>query len=230
MTVALIVLGAFSEMLLKKKGILCASRILSVGQITDSTFIFDDMILEQFGNDSFPVYNEETKAKMTQIITEAAKSGDSLGGVSETYISHVPAGLGEPFFDSAESLISHLAFSAPGVKGIEFGGGFALAKETGSRANDAMRYENETLRYLSNHSGGISGGITNGNLIVFRTAFKPTPSISLPQETVNFETKTNVKLSIEGRHDTIIALKGLHVMTAVAQYAISEMMLEYGYE
>lgn len=230
MTVALIVLGAFSEMLLAKKGILCAGRILSVGQVSDSPWDCDDQMLERFGNESFPVYHEDIKAKMTEAIIKASQSGDSLGGITETYISHVPAGLGEPFFDSAESLISHLAFSVPGVKGIEFGDGFRLATETGSRANDAMRYENGTLRYVSNHSGGINGGITNGNVIVFRTAFKPTPSISLPQETVNYETKSNVTLSIAGRHDAIIAIKGLHVMTAIAQYAISEMMLEYGYE
>lgn len=135
----------------------------------------------------------------------AFKKGDSIGGVVECRISNVGIGYGEPFFNSFESMLSHLIFSIPGVKGIEFGAGFEIAKMYGSEANDIII--DETGKTLTNCSGGINAGITNGNDIVFRTAFRPTPSISMTQKTIDLQTKEAVDLEIKGRHDVCFAVR-----------------------
>lgn len=156
-------------------------------------------------------------------VERALAAGDSIGGVVECRIDAVPAGLGEPFFDSVESLLSHMIFAIPAIRGIEFGAGFAAAGMTGSRHNDLFvdaRGLTET-----NHAGGINGGITNGNPIVFRAAVKPTSSISAPQYTVNLETGTREMLVVEGRHDTCIALRIPVVIENAAAVVLADLLL-----
>jgi chorismate synthase len=152
----------------------------------------------------------------------AAAEGDSVGGVVECTCRGVPAGLGEPFFDSAESVISHILFAIPGVKGVEFGAGFGAAAMRGSRYNDQI--EDASGRTATNNSGGISGGITNGNEIVFRVAMRPTASIAREQETIDLGSGARAKISVEGRHDACIALRAPAVVEAAAAIALCDLM------
>lgn len=158
-------------------------------------------------------------------IEEAIEQGDSIGGVVECSVSGLPVGLGEPFFDSVESLISHAVFAIPAIKGIEFGSGFQAAKMKGSEHNDA--FTNETGKTVTNHAGGINGGITNGDELVFRVAVKPTSSISKPQETFDFANNKSTTLEIKGRHDTCIALRVPAVVEAVAAIVLADLLLIY---
>ena len=156
-------------------------------------------------------------------IERAVESQDSIGGIVECRISNVPVGLGEPFFDSVESVISHMAFSIPAVKGIEFGSGFQAARMKGSEHNDHIIDQKGTTE--TNFAGGINGGITNGNEIVFRVAVKPPSSISRPQRTMNMKKGEMTDLVIEGRHDACIALRVPVVLEAAAAIVIADFML-----
>ncbi len=156
-------------------------------------------------------------------IEKAVSSNDSVGGLIECVATGVPAGLGEPFFDAAESLISHLVFAVPGIKGIEFGSGFAAASMTGSRHNDMIVSPGGTT--ATNHAGGINGGITNGNDLIFRVAVKPTSSIGKAQKTYNFENDSLDDLVVEGRHDTCFALRLPPVVEAATAIVLADLML-----
>jgi len=166
----------------------------------------------------------------TDIETEIAKvvaSGDSIGGIVECKATGIPIGLGEPFFDSVESQISHLAFSIPAIKGISFGSGFKSARMRGSQHNDAI-VDAESGETLSNHAGGVNGGITNGNPIVFRLAIKPTSSISVTQQTVNLKTGAKGSIEVRGRHDACIALRVPVVAEAITAIVMADFMLVQG--
>ncbi len=155
-----------------------------------------------------------------------ADEGDSIGGVIECRCSGVPAGLGEPFFDSTESVIAHLALSIPGVKGIEFGAGFKAAAMRGSEYNDEiLDAEGHTS---TNNSGGICGGITNGNELLFRVVIRPTASIAKEQETVDLKTGERATIAVDGRHDACIALRAPVVVEAAAAIALADLMLVEG--
>ena len=158
-------------------------------------------------------------------IRAAGAEGDSVGGVLETAILGLPAGIGEPYFDSVESEIAHLAFSIPAVKGIEFGTGFGFAGLRGSEANDAFRMTAEgAVVTATNHNAGINGGIANGMPVVFRTAVKPTPSIYKQQDTVDYIAKTDAQLSIQGRHDPCIVPRAAIVQTCAAALAVGDLL------
>jgi len=160
---------------------------------------------------------------INRAVNQALEEKDSVGGIVECRITNVPVGLGEPFFDSVESILSHLAFSIPAVKGIEFGSGFEAAKMRGSEHNDTLiSVEGQTA---TNHAGGINGGISNGNEILFRVVVKPTSSIARMQQTMNIKTGEMVDLAIEGRHDTCIALRVPVVLEACAAIVIADFML-----
>jgi chorismate synthase len=159
-------------------------------------------------------------------IEAALANGDSIGGLVACHATNVPVGLGEPFFDSVESVISHLAFSIPAVKGIEFGSGFEAAKMTGSEHNDA--FIEATGKTIQNKAGGINGGITNGNDLVFRVAIKPTSSIAKPQTTLNMNTNKMETLEVKGRHDVCIALRVPVVLEAITALALADLLLLAG--
>ena len=156
-------------------------------------------------------------------LQKAIDAKDSIGGIIECRVSNLPTGLGEPFFDSAESLLSHAVFSIPAVRGIEFGTGFAAARMFGSEHNDAIENVDGTTR--TNHAGGIVGGLTNGNEMVFRIAVKPTSSTPKEQETLNFDTNTIEPFSVKGRHDLCIALRVPVILEAVTAIVITDLLL-----
>jgi len=163
------------------------------------------------------------EANYEERLNNAIQSGDSLGGIIECVISEVPIGLGEPFFDSLESVIAHAAFSIPAVKAIEFGRGFESAKITGSAMNDEIiSSEGKTS---TNNAGGVNGGISNGNNIVFRIAVKPTSSISKTQNSIDIRTGEQTELSIKGRHDACIALRVPPVLEAVSAICIADLIM-----
>jgi chorismate synthase len=178
----------------------------------------------------------ELKAKLLEVggskeiskkVDEALESGDSIGALIECTAGNMPVGLGEPFFDSVESLISHIVFSIPGIKGIEFGSGFRSVNMKGSENNDL--FINGQGKTLTNHAGGINGGITNGNDLVFRVAVKPTSSISIPQETYNFQTGKIETLIVSGRHDACFALRVPVIIEAVTACVLADLLLITNY-
>lgn len=158
-------------------------------------------------------------------ILNAKANGDSVGGMVEVVAEGVPAGVGQPFFDSVESVIAHLLFSVPGVKGVEFGAGFDLAEMTGSEANDEFYVENGKVMTRTNNSGGINGGITNGMPIVVRAAFRPTPSISIAQNTIDIADMKNISYSINGRHDPCIARRAVVVAESAVAIGLTDLLL-----
>ena len=160
---------------------------------------------------------ETDKAKWPELLDAVSKDGDSVGGIVECRVEGVPVGLGEPFFDSVESLLSHAIFSIPGVRGIEFGDGFRASRMRGSEHNDC-------LPLVKNGAGGINGGLTNGAPIVFRVAFKPTSSITKTQRTLNVKTGETVSLNVQGRHDTCFALRTPVIVEAVAAIVLADLV------
>ncbi len=156
-------------------------------------------------------------------LQKAIDAKDSIGGIVECTVKGLPVGLGESFFDSAESLISHAVFAIPAVRGIEFGTGFTAAKMFGSQHNDSL--ENKNGKTFTNHAGGLVGGISNGNDLVFRIAIKPTSSTPLEQQTLNIETNTVEGFSVKGRHDLCIALRVPVILEAVTAFVLADLML-----
>ena len=163
------------------------------------------------------------EADIEKGLQKAIDAKDSVGGIIECRVTGLPVGLGEPFFDSAESLISHLVFAIPAVRGIEFGTGFAAAKMFGSHHNDAIM--NKEGKTNTNHAGGTVGGLTNGNELVFRIAIKPTSSTPLEQQSLNMETNTLESFSVKGRHDLCIALRVPVVLEAVTAVVLADLLL-----
>lgn len=156
-------------------------------------------------------------------LQKAIDAKDSIGGIVECRVSGLPAGLGEPFFDSAESLLAHMAFSIPAVRGVEFGTGFAAARMFGSEHNDAI--ENKEGKTRTNHAGGVVGGITNGNELVYRIAVKPTSSTPKEQFTFNWEKNEMENASVKGRHDLCIALRVPVILEAVTAIVLADLMM-----
>ncbi len=177
----------------------------------------------KFSTDIIEIGGSRDKEQWDAIISDAQQSQDSVGGVVECRVQSVKAGLGEPFFDSVESLAAHLLFSVPAVKGVEFGAGFEAARMRGSEHNDPIISADGTT--ATNHAGGIVGGITNGNEIVARIAVKPTASIAQPQQTFNLESGKVEELVIKGRHDVCITLRAAVVAEAALAIALADLKL-----
>ena len=177
----------------------------------------------KFSTDIIEIGGSRDKEQWDAIISDAQQSQDSVGGVVECRVQGVKAGLGEPFFDSVESLAAHLLFSVPAVKGVEFGAGFEAARMRGSEHNDPIISADGTT--ATNHAGGIVGGITNGNEIVARIAVKPTASIAQPQQTFNLESGKVEELVIKGRHDVCITLRAAVVAEAALAIALADLKL-----
>ena len=174
----------------------------------------------------FAVLDPSAAIMMRAAIEQAAAEGDSVGGVLETAVTGLPAGVGEPWFDSLESVLSHALFGIPAVKGVEFGDGFALADLRGSTANDSFRMRDGKIVTETNRNGGINGGISNGMPLIFRCAVKPTPSIFKEQDTVDFSERINKKLLLKGRHDPAIVHRARVVVDSVCALVLCDMLAQ----
>ncbi len=214
---------------LNKKGIYIGTHIKRLGGIDDRDFSDYQEDIKSLYDLEFAVLDRAVKGNMIEKIEQARLQGDSVGGVLETAVLGLPAGVGEPWFDTLEGTLSHALFSIPAVKGVEFGAGFDIADLTGSVANDAFSVENGKVITLTNNSGGIQGGISNGMPIVFRTAIKPTPTISKEQQTVDMRDNTNAVLAAKGRHDPCIVHRARIVADSVTALVLADMLaLRFG--
>ena len=224
-TAALVAAGSVVRKALEEKGIIIGTHISECAGICDRGFgnITED--LTAVNAKAFAVLDDGAAAKMQAAIEAAAAEGDSVGGILETVVTGMPCGIGEPWFDTAESMLAHAIFAVPGVKGMEFGAGFDICRMRGSEANDAMRYESGRVVTKTNHSGGINGGITNGMPVVFRTAIKPTPSIFKAQETVDMLKGENAVLELKGRHDPAIVHRARAVVDAVTALVLADLLV-----
>ena len=229
-TAALVAAGAVVIPALKAKGILIGTHIARCAGIDDAPFSSDLAAdLEKLNRLSFAVLDEGSGERMREAIGYAASLGDSVGGILETAVAGLPSGVGEPWFDTVEGVLSHALFSIPAVKGVSFGNGFGLADMTGSKANDLLRMDGGRPVALSNHNGGVNGGITNGMPLLFRCAVKPTPSISLPQQTVNPFTGEETCLKVSGRHDPAIVHRARVVVDSVTALVLADLFaLRFG--
>lgn len=220
--------GGIALQLLEKRGIRVFSHILSVGGIKDEPFDPVSPDTERLGALAglrLAVLDPAAGERMAAEIKAAHADGDSVGGIVECMVTGLPAGVGEPIYDSLESRIASLVFSIPAVKGVEFGSGFAGSALRGSRNNDPYRVLDGRIVTSSNNSGGICGGISTGMPVLFRAAFKPTPSISKPQDSVLLEEMKDETLEITGRHDPCIVPRALPAVEAAAAMAVLDLMI-----
>lgn len=228
LTAALVAAGAVCKSALEKKGILIGTHVKKCAGISDREFgttvsgIVRD--IKSLNAKVFATLSETSQEHMREAILEAATQGDSVGGVLETAVIGMPHGVGEPWFDAVESLLAHMLFSIPAVKGVEFGAGFALADMRGSVANDPFAISGGKVVCASNNNGGINGGITNGMPIIFRTVVKPTPTIYKLQETVDFSAMKETVLQAKGRHDPAIVHRARVVQDAASAIVFADAL------
>jgi chorismate synthase len=230
MTAPLCILGGICLQILETYGITIAAHIIQIGTICGDKFNSTNITKESLQNIStldFPVENESTRNAMKAEIENAAAEGDSVGGIVECVAINVPVGIGGPLTDGLESSISSIIFGIPAVRGIEFGAGFEAAQMHGSKHNDpfCINDDGKIITKTNNH-GGILGGIASGMPIIFRVAFKPTPSISKEQDSINLQTMQNTKLAISGRHDPCIVPRAVPVVEAACAIAILDAIYD----
>ncbi len=231
MTVGLVIAGAIARSMLAVRGIAIGAFTLSIGAVeaaAPETAPLAEIVRRAAENE---VGSPDAVAarRMEEAIATARRDGDSVGGVVEVRATGVPVGLGEPFFDSVESVLAHALFSVPAVKAVEFGAGFRAARMRGSEDNDPFVWENGAVRTSSNHAGGILGGLANGMPIVVRVAVKPTSSIARPQRTVNLATGASADLVVTGRHDPCIVPRAVVVLESVVAFALTDLALRGGF-
>ena len=225
-TAALVAVGAPALSALRSKGIVIGTHIARCGGVSDLPFSALPDELDELNEKIFAVLDEDAGARMRDAIAAAADAGDSVGGLLETAVCGLPAGVGEPWFDTLEGLLAHALFSIPGVKGVDFGGAFGLADRRGSEYNDAFYTDGDTVRTKTNRNGGVNGGISNGMPLLFRCAVKPTPSIFRPQETVDLSSMENAALSLEGRHDPAIIHRARVVADSVTALVLCDTLAQ----
>ena len=228
LTAPLVFAGGIALQILQKKGIYICARLKSVKDAIDNSSFTDQNSFNNIKEGAFPVLDSGKEREFREVIDAARANLDSVGAVVECVVFNFPAGLGDPVFGGIESKISSAVFGIPAVKGIEFGEGFEITKLLGSEANDAFTVKEGKIITQTNHSGGIQGGISNCMPIVFRTAFKPTPSIAQPQQTVDIATKQVAELSIKGRHDPCVAVRAVPVVEAVTALVMLDILLTGG--
>ena len=211
-------------------GIALGTHILSCGGVEEARFSPDPASeIALLAGLDFPTLDPARGEKMKKAILAAKTTGDSVGGCTETAIVGLPAGVGEPFFDTVEGVIAHAMFSIGGVKGVDFGLGFGFAEGRGSACNDAFRLQNGRISTETNRSGGVNGGICNGMPVVFRCAVRPTPSIIKEQRTVDFLKNENTELSIKGRHAPAIVRRICPVIDCLTAFVLADLLIgRYG--
>ena len=229
LTAPIVAAGAVAIDILKGKGIEIGTHIKKCQHIADRDFenCAEDIAL--CNSKYFSTLDDAAGAAMQQHIEAVGADCDSVGGVLETCVTGLPAGVGEPYFNSVESVLSSWLFSIGGVKGVEFGLGFGFADSLGSQVNDALRICGGKVVTETNNNGGVNGGITNGMPVIFRTAVKPTPSIFKEQHTVNLETMENAEIALKGRHDPAIFHRARVVQDSVTALALLDLLIQrYG--
>ena len=226
LTAPLCIAGGLCKQWLEARGIQITAHISMIASVYDVPALFDpvepnlEMVCQ-----NFPVFNHEAGKQMQEKIASAKEDGDSVGGIIECLITGLPAGLGDPMFGGMESRIAQIIYGIPAVKGLEFGSGFRGSQLRGSQNNDAFTVNNGRIATLTNHAGGILGGITTGMPLVFQAAIKPTPSISKPQQSISLEKSENKMLEISGRHDPCIVPRAVPVIEAAAAIAVFDAIL-----
>lgn len=226
LTAPLVYAGAVCLQLLEEKGISIKAHIASVKDVKDEAFDLENLYDEEIALDPFfPVISRFKGERMKTVINLARESGDSVGGVIECAVLGMPAGIGEPMFDGIENVIAKNIFGIPAVKGIEFGSGFAGTEKYGSENNDNFTVEDGKIKTVTDNHGGILGGITSGMPIIFRAAIKPTPSVCVPQTSVNLKTMKEETLVIHGRHDPCIVPRAVPVVEAVTAITMLDLLL-----
>ncbi len=223
-TAAIVAAGAILTEALERKGIYIGTHMKKCAGILDRDFENLEDDVKKLINMRFPVLSEEAADAMQTEIMNAKEEKDSVGGILETVVLGLPAGLGEPWFDSIESKIAHAMFSVGGVKGIEFGKGFELSDMKGSLANDSFRMKDGKVVTETNNNGGVNGGITNGMPVVFSLAVKPTPSIFKKQNTIDFVKGENAEIELKGRHDPCIVHRVKSVADALTAFVIADVL------
>lgn len=230
LTAPLVFAGSIARALLAQRGIAIGAHIAAIGEVQDAPFDavnLDSTTLLRLQESRFPLLNPSREAAMRARVAEARAEDDSVGGIIECAAVGVPAGIGSPFFGSVESVTSQLLFSIPAVKSVEFGDAGWMARMRGSQANDAMTFgEDGRVACLTNHNGGVTGGITNGMPVVFRVCVKPTPSIARAQQTVDLVTGESATLAISGRHDPCIVPRAAVVVESALAIALCELMMD----
>ena len=227
LTAPLCIAGGLCKQWLEAEGIRIRAIITRIGSVSVGGFILEDPEHDHV-HETFPVLDEEHEMMFREEIARAKADGDSVGGIIQCAVNGLPIGIGEPMFGGMESRIAQIIYGIPAVKGLEFGYGFYSAQLRGSENNDRFYYwDDKEIRTVSNGSGGILGGITNGMPLTFNVAIKPTPSIAKPQQTVNLKTGENTTIEIKGRHDPCIVPRAVPVVEAAAAIAIYDAYLEW---
>ena len=227
-TTPIVVIGAIMLQVLKRHNILVGTHILKCLDIEDVNFVDYENEIKLLQNKNYPLINsleEELVSKLEKVAMEK----DSVGGILQTAVINLPIGLGDPWFSSVEGKISNALFSIGAVKGIEFGEGFNFVNLTGKKANDEFTTNKDKIVTKTNHNGGINGGVTNGMPVVFNTVVKPTPSIGLPQTTVDLSTHSETTLTINGRHDPAIIRRIAVVIDSIVAIVVVDLLsMRYG--
>ena len=223
-TAALVAAGAIIRYALEAKGIYIGTHISRLKDICDLPFGNLKEDISTLDGREFPTLSSVAGEKMQELILAVKEEGDSVGGILESAVIGIPAGVGEPWFDTLEGVLAHALFSVPALKGVEFGAGFGFADMLGSEANDPFVYEGERVVTATNNNGGINGGITNGMPVIFRSVIKPTPSIFKPQRSVSLKSGKAARIAISGRHDPAIIHRARAVVDAVTAIAVADLL------
>lgn len=229
LTAPLCFAGALAIQLLEQRGITLAAHISQIGDIFDSVPDFaavDRETLSQLEGKPLAVFSDSAGFAMRQTMEELRMAADSLGGAIRCFAVGLPAGVGEPMFGGVENRLAAALFGIPAVRGVSFGDGFAAAGMRGSQHNDSFQMSGGAVTTRTNHAGGVLGGITSGMPLVVNVAIKPTPSIGLPQDTVDLTKKENTSLTIQGRHDPCIVPRAVPVVESVTALTLLDMLME----
>ncbi len=228
LTAPLVFAGAVAKQFLTQRGITVGAHISQVGTVKDTSFAATELtptLFQTLSEKAFPTVDDQAGAAMQAEILQAREELDSIGGAIQCAILGLPVGVGSPDLGcNVEGVLAQHLFAVPAVKGLSFGAGFDFAAMRGSQANDPFYMENGQVKTRTNHSGGVNGGISNGMPILFQVAIRPTPSIGREQDTINFSTMEDAKLTIQGRHDPCIVHRAVPVIEAAAALAICELL------
>lgn len=228
LTAPIVFAGAVAKQILKAEGITIGAHISRIGNVCDCCFDKNNISaaeLDAVTHKPFAVINDESETDMRACVEAARLKGNSVGGMIECAAVGLPVGLGGNMFDTMESRLSAALFGVPAVKGVQFGAGFDFAKMLGSEANDGYEMKNGKVALLSNNNGGVLGGMSSGAPLVFSVVLKPTPSISVPQKSVNLQTMENETLVVKGRHDPCVVPRAVPVVEGITAVTLLDLMM-----